>query len=59
MAFTVNNGSEYRICSRCIMDTTSDPDLVLDDKGMVIVIKIFLVVAVFYDTEIIRSVNIQ
>lgn len=26
--------SEYKICSRCIMDTTSDPDLVLDERGV-------------------------
>lgn len=26
--------SVYRICSRCIMDTTSDPNLVLDDNGI-------------------------
>lgn len=25
---------EYKICSRCIMDTTSDPNIVLDDKGV-------------------------
>ena len=24
---------EYRVCNRCIMDT-SDPDIVFDDKGM-------------------------
>ena len=26
--------SEYRICSRCIMDTTSDPNLILDENGI-------------------------
>jgi len=26
--------SEYKICSRCIMDTTSDPQLVLDEQGI-------------------------
>ena len=26
--------SEYRICSRCIMDTTSDPNLELDENGV-------------------------
>lgn len=25
---------EYKICSRCIMDTTSDPELVLDENGV-------------------------
>lgn len=25
---------EYKICSRCIMDTTSDPNLILDEKGV-------------------------
>ncbi|MCM1044020.1 MAG: N-acetyl sugar amidotransferase [Candidatus Gastranaerophilales bacterium] len=25
---------EYKICSRCIMDTSSDPNLVLDEKGV-------------------------
>ncbi len=25
---------EYKICSRCIMDTTSDPNLVLDSQGV-------------------------
>lgn len=25
---------EYKICSRCIMDTTSDPDLILDENGV-------------------------
>lgn len=25
---------EYKICKRCIMDTTSDPNLVLDDDGV-------------------------
>jgi len=26
--------SEYKICKKCIMDTTSDPNLILDDKGV-------------------------
>lgn len=26
--------SEYKICSRCIMDTTSDPNLILDENGV-------------------------
>lgn len=26
--------SEYRICKRCIMDTTSDPNLILDENGV-------------------------
>ena len=26
--------SEYKICKRCIMDTTSDPDLILDADGI-------------------------
>ncbi len=25
---------EYKICSRCVMDTTSDPNLVLDEHGV-------------------------
>ena len=25
---------EYKICSRCIMDTTSDPNLILDENGI-------------------------
>ena len=25
---------EYKICKRCIMDTTSDPNLILDDEGV-------------------------
>lgn len=25
---------EYKICSRCIMDTTSDPNLTLDENGV-------------------------
>lgn len=25
---------EYKICKRCIMDTTSDPNLILDDEGI-------------------------
>lgn len=25
---------EYKICSRCIMDTTSDPNLILDENGV-------------------------
>ena len=34
MESIVNNKDEYRICSRCIMDTTSDPGLVLDKSGV-------------------------
>lgn len=30
----VNNEGNYRICSRCIMDTTSDPKLELDEFGV-------------------------
>ena len=26
--------SEYKICKRCIMDTTSDPNLILDENGV-------------------------
>lgn len=25
---------EYKICSRCIMDSTSDPNIILDDQGV-------------------------
>ena len=29
-----NKKNQYKICSRCIMDTTSDPNLVLDENGV-------------------------
>ena len=34
MESTANKKIQYKICSRCIMDTTSDPDLVLDENGV-------------------------
>lgn len=30
----VNSKKEYKICKRCIMDTTSDPNLLLDNDGI-------------------------
>lgn len=34
MESTANKKIQYKICSRCIMDTTSDPNLVLDENGV-------------------------
>lgn len=34
MESTSNTKIQYRICSRCIMDTTSDPNLKLDSDGV-------------------------
>ena len=34
MESTNNPKIQYKICSRCIMDTTSDPNLVLDQDGV-------------------------
>lgn len=34
MEYTSNKKIEYRICRRCIMDTTSDPKLILDEDGV-------------------------
>lgn len=34
MESTANKKIQYRICKRCIMDTTSDPNLVLDENGV-------------------------
>ena len=34
MAYIGNKDYNYKICSRCIMDTTSDPNLVLDENGV-------------------------
>ncbi len=34
MGFTPNKTTEYKICKRCIMDTTSDPNLILDENGV-------------------------
>ncbi len=34
MKSTENKKIQYKICSRCIMDTTSDPNLVIDDNGV-------------------------
>ena len=31
-----NKKIQYKICSRCIMDTSSDPNLVLDENGEVL-----------------------
>ena len=34
MESIAKNSRDYLICSRCIMDTTSDPNLVIDEKGV-------------------------